>query len=517
LRFPIYSLRTGILSSLTVLILLAMFLVNVVMLKFSERDLVEAELDTGRALVQSVSEWTASRMRYEHETLSDVVADPGYGFTVSRMLESGGFRDALIVNPHGVTVCQIGPGGGADKAVFSSLRKALTDGGWMLDFSGRTWGVIWTAPEILHVSGPILSGGERVGAVAVSASLKPLYANLRKSERAVLVFIGLNTLILVLFGLYLLSRTVVRPIYRLLRVTEKFEEVGVGIPEDESSKNEIGQLYRSLRGMLKRLEENKKDLKETISSLETTNLKLKQAQGDMIRSEKLASVGRLATGIAHEIGNPLGIILGYLDLLKGERTTKEERADFLSRAEAEITRINRILRELLDFARPSVVEKALVEMHRVVEETLDMLSPQPMMEGIDIYLQLRAEKTYVLGDGDKLKQVVLNMVINAADAMPSAKDGSAAMERQLTVRTENQENVFLLVVSDSGTGISPSHMGAIFDPFFTTKDPGKGTGLGLSVCYTVIEGMGGTIEVESQEGEGTTIRVKIPLANPESQ
>lgn len=513
MRFPIYSLRTGILSSLTVLILLAMFLVNVVMLKFAERDLVEAEIKTGRVLVQAVGEWTATRMGYEDRTLSALVEDSGYGMSVSRLIESAGFHNVLIVNREGVKLFGRGLRGASEKEMFSILKRVLVSGSWALDFSGRTWGVIWPGPETIHISAPILFKGEQVGAVAVSASLKPLYANLRRSERTALVFIGLNTLILILFGLYLLSRTVVRPIHRLLRVTEKFEEVGVSIPEDEASKNEVGQLYRSLRGMLKRLEENKQELKETISSLEITNLKLKQAQEEMIRSEKLASVGRLATGIAHEIGNPIGIILGYLDLLKGEKATKEERADFLSRAEAEITRISRILRELLDFARPSVMEKAPVEMHRLVGETLDMLRPQPMMKGIDINLQLRAERTCVLGDGDKLKQVVLNVVINAVDAMSSAKDDSASIEKRLTLRTENEGNTFSLSVSDTGTGISPSDMGAIFDPFFTTKDPGKGTGLGLSVCYTIIEGMGGTIDVESKEGEGTRIRVNVPLTD----
>ncbi len=517
MRFPLYSLRTGILASLTVLILLAMFLINVVMLKFSERDLVEARLETGRLLVRTIAQWTADRMAYEKRPLSKVVGDEDYQSAMSRLLVGTDFHETVWVNEKNVELFRMGSEQGLSRATVSNLQKVIQSGTWSLDFSGRTWGVIWPAPQTMQVSGPINFEGKRVGAVAVSASLEPLYGILGRSEKAILVFIGLNALILVLFGLYLLSRTVVRPIHRLLRVTEEFEAAGDMIPEYRSSRNEIGTLHRSLRAMLKRLDENKRELRATISSLETANRKLTEAQDEMIRSEKLASVGRLATGIAHEIGNPIGIILGYLDLLKGEGVKRADQVDFLNRVASEITRINGILRELLDFARPSVMEHKPIDMHQLIEETVAMLRPQPMMDDLQIDLQLKAEKTLVLGDGDKLKQVFLNIVINAADAMSFAENESVSAEKRLTVSTKDGEGTFVLTVSDTGTGIPPSDMGAIFDPFFTTKDPGKGTGLGLSVCFTIIEGLGGTIEVESDAGEGTTVTIELPLTDADGQ
>ncbi|MDZ7699296.1 MAG: ATP-binding protein [Deltaproteobacteria bacterium] len=517
MRFPIYSLRTGILAALTVLILLAMFLINVVMLKFSERDLVEARLKTGRLLVRTIGQWTVDRMTYEKRPLSKVVGHEDYRLAMSRLLQGTDFIEAVLVNDKNIALFRMGSGQGLRQATASNLQKVIQSGRWSLDFSGRTWGVIWPAPQAMQVSGPITFEGKRVGAVAVSASLDPLYGALRRSEKAVLIFIGLNALILVLFGLYLLSRTVVKPVHRLLRVTDEFEAAGDLIPEYRSSRNEIGTLYRSLRAMLKRLDENKKELKATISSLEAANRKLTEAQDEMIRSEKLASVGRLAAGIAHEIGNPIGIILGYLDLLKGEGIERADQVDFLNRVTSEITRINRILRELLDFARPSVMEHKSIEMHQLIEETLDMLRPQPMMDDLQIDLHLQAEKTLVLGDGDKLKQVLLNIVINAADAMSFPENESVSAEKRLTVTTESRGKWFMLTVSDTGTGIRPSDMGAIFDPFFTTKAPGSGTGLGLSVCYTIVEGLGGTIEVASDTGEGTTVRVEFPLSDVDNQ
>ncbi|MGM0425757.1 MAG: ATP-binding protein [Thermodesulfobacteriota bacterium] len=518
MRFPIYSLKTGILTSLTLLILLAMLLIHVVMMKFAERDLAESRLQMGRLLVAAIGEWTAYRMTADGRSLPDVAEDESYKAIIFRLLQSSPSNGLLMVNPDNTVVFETSMGRTQGHEVKSGLEKVLISGKWSLDFSGRTWGVIWFGPETMQVSGPIVLEEKRAGAVTVFIPLGPMYEELRRSEKAILIYIGLNTLILVFFGLYLLSRTVVKPIYKLLRVTEKFEGDGDFFLEERSSKNEIGQLYSSLNGMLKRLEENKQKLHTTISSLEAANLKIKQAQDEIIRSEKLASVGRLATGIAHEIGNPIGIILGYVELLKGGDLKEAEQADFLNRVESEVTRINRILRELLDFARPSGGEHDPIRLHGLIQETLDMLRPQPLLEDLDIHLELRAAQDRVRADADKLKQVILNIVMNAADALAEGDPISdGPLLKRLTVMTENRANVIVLAVSDTGTGIPSTDMNAIFDPFFTTKAPGKGTGLGLSVCYTIIQALGGTMEVESNEGEGTTVWITIPLTGAEDQ
>jgi len=225
----------------------------------------------------------------------------------------------------------------------------------------------------------------------------------------------------------------------------------------------------------------------------------------------MASAGRLATGVAHEIGNPLSIILGYLELLKRGDLKSEENKDFVERIESEVTRINQIIRELLDFSRPSSAEYEETGIHQLIMETVNLLELQPMMDRIEIRQELRAEKDVVWAGMAQLKQVFLNIIINAADAMIDTHSSDGVSLNVLNIKTENEDASIVIRFTDTGIGIPSEELGRIFDPFYTTKEPGKGTGLGLPVCYTIIEGLGGRIRVESVVGTGTEVIVAIPL------
>jgi signal transduction histidine kinase len=294
-------------------------------------------------------------------------------------------------------------------------------------------------------------------------------------------------------------------------MTEEYKE-GDFVPSlEETSRNEIGELSRSLSIMLKRLDDNKKELKAHITSLEKANIELKQAQNEVIRSEKLASVGRLAAGIAHEIGNPIGIILGYLGLIKKRDIRDEEKEDFLYRIESEITRINRIIRQLLDFSRPSSGKPEKTPAHELIMNTINMLKPQPMMEDISITFALEAASDTVFADPNQLQQVFLNIIMNAADFLAGknlSEDSSS--KKEIILQSKNADDYIELRIMDNGPGIPEEERDHIFDPFYTTKEPGKGTGLGLAVCYRIVEGLGGTIRIEGEIGEGTTIIITLP-------
>ncbi|MCD6296244.1 MAG: HAMP domain-containing protein [Deltaproteobacteria bacterium] len=512
MRFPFYSLRTGVLAHLAFLIVSAMLLINVVMVKFSEKDLIEAKLQTGRLLLHAMEQKVGNHITNQHGTWDHLESDPRFKNEINRLLRAGDFSGILLVNRDGAKVLGYGSWGEREREGISICRDTLITKRYSYHFSGSTWGVIWLANERLKVSSPILFDGHFLGAMTIYAELEPLYQKLRKSEKIILIYILLNTIILVLFGIYLLSRIVVRPIHRLLGITEEFKE-GEPFPNlVDSSPNEIGQLSRSLNMMLKRLDENKKELKAHISSLEKANQDLRKAQDEIIKTEKLASVGRLAAGVAHEIGNPIGITLGYLELLKDGNLTEEESRDFLKRIESEITRINQIIRQLLDFSRPASGEMEQTGTHDLIMETVNMLKPQPMMAHIKIRPVLQASKDAVRADPNQLKQVFLNVIINAADAMSgddvSDKDKTAGT---LTIETIDMEDSIEIRFADAGFGIPKQELAHVFDPFYTTKDTGTGTGLGLSVCYRIIEGMGGRIKAESTQGEGTTIIIDIPL------
>ncbi|UCD81318.1 MAG: hypothetical protein JSW26_07800, partial [Desulfobacterales bacterium] len=259
-------------------------------------------------------------------------------------------------------------------------------------------------------------------------------------------------------------------------------------------------------------------------SLEETNLELKKAQREIIRAEKLASVGRLAAGIAHEIGNPIGIVIGYLELLKQRDIAEDESREYIQRTEQEIERINTIIRQLLEISRPSNSGRMAVAVHDLILDTADVLRVQPLMSNIELCLSLDAEEDSVWADPNQLRQVFLNLIINAADAI-SSKDQEGvgklkiSTEHDKVIDSENRTASDHLIISfiDDGPGIAEKNLSNIFDPFFTTKDPGKGTGLGLYVSFMIVEDLGGKMTGVSEVGKGTTMIIFLPLYTSEDK
>jgi signal transduction histidine kinase len=267
--------------------------------------------------------------------------------------------------------------------------------------------------------------------------------------------------------------------------------------------------------MLTRISSDKHKLQATVASLEKANIELKNTQREMISAEKLASVGRLAAGIAHEIGNPIGIVLGYLDMIQQGGLDAADQADFLKRTEDEVQRISAIIRQLLDLARPKDRKNEAVSVNAVIGDIVDVMQSQPVMNDIRIVVRLDAIDDAVWGNDDRLRQVFLNLLLNAADAIHA---GKGVENRQIMIQTSNADSVdaapsSLLQIrfTDSGDGIESDMLQNIFDPFYTTKEPGKGTGLGLSVSYMIIEGMGGTIRAQSEPGQGATFSIQLPV------
>lgn len=506
-----YSLKTGILTQLAFLILAGMLLMNVIMLKLMERELIKGKVHTGRILLGALERETAN-LAGEAMLWDEMNSKGRAKKRFSEMLAEGGFTEILIVDKEGKTVFAMGMEENGDQDALLFCRQTLATQNWSYAFYGSTWGVMWLSHEKLRVSSPLIMHGRAVGAITIGSELLPIYRDLRKTQKLIIVYVVLNTLVLLIFGLFLLSRTLIRPIQRILRTAEQFKE-GESFPFlHDTPGNEIWQLARSLNMMLARLEENKKELRDHIRSLEEANAELQKAQEEIVRSEKLASVGRLAAGVAHEIGNPIGIILGYLDLAMREDLTREERKDLVERTQAEIARLSQIIRQLLDFSRPATGRCEETSVHRLVMETLEMLNPQPITDHMRIEASLDAKRDAVWADPDQLKQVFLNIVMNAADAMEE-ENGSPLEVKPNTLRilSLNEDGAIVLRFADSGPGIPHEDLIRIFDPFYTTKEPGKGTGLGLSVSYRIIEGLGGSIHAESDVGEGSTIVIKVPL------
>jgi len=512
-RLPFYSLRTGILAQLIFLIVAAMLLINVVMVKMAEKGLIENKVQAGTLLIRAIEIYLGKEVLVKKTPFSAAVSNPAFTRDFRRLLEAGNFSDAVVVDRAGMAVYMTGQSRAFRNQGYLLARNAMESGLQSTDFAGMVWGVLWLNNREVRISSPLSYQGKSFGGVSVSVSLIPIYESLRRSQKIIILYIVIDTIVLALVGLYLLSRLVVRPIHRLLKITAEYKE-GEFLPAlSETSRDEIGELSKSLNNMLKRLDQNKQELKAHIYSLEKANRELKKAQSEIMRSEKLASVGRLAAGIAHEIGNPISIILGYLDLINKGQVTKEEREDFLKRMETEVSRVNQIIKKLLDFSRPSGGTSKDISVHEILAQTIDILAPQPMMDGIKIRKQLSATRDVVKCDPNELQQVFLNIMMNAADSLGD-KDLTEGPEGQkaILLSTYNKNNTIVLRFADNGCGIPEDEVPKIFDPFYTTKEPGKGTGLGLAVSFRIIEGIGGNIVAESTLGKGTTIVVTLPLS-----
>jgi signal transduction histidine kinase len=381
---------------------------------------------------------------------------------------------------------------------------------------------VWKQGQDMIISAPLIREGRVVGGSSVALSLTGVYEILGRTQHILLIYILVNTVVFTFIGFYRLTRIAVRPLQRLVKRAEEYQDDNEMFFLSESEDNEFSKLSKALNRMLGHIAEDKEKLQDAVASLEKANFDLKQAQKDIIRAEKLASVGRLSAGIAHEIGNPIGIINGYLELLKGNDISNTDREEFLQRTEAELKRIDTIIRQLLDFSRPSREDVKTVSVHAIIEDSIGTSRFHPLMSDIDLDLRLIAENDGVIADPNQLRQVFLNLMINAADAILSSKNPSKGKisivsDVQKNIRDDSTDGADVLRVDyiDNGIGIAEADLENIFDPFFTTKAYGKGTGLGLSVCFMIVEKMGGKIEASSQEGQGTTITVYLPLHSGE--
>jgi hypothetical protein len=337
-------------------------------------------------------------------------------------------------------------------------------------------------------------------------------------QHTLIIFTIMTALMFIVIGSVLLTRYLVKPLEKLIKATEDITEGYVPRHLEASGQNEIGTLSLSLARMTDKLRDDKEEIKSYIHSLEDSNTQLKKAQGDVIRSEKLSSVGRLAAGIAHEIGNPIGIILGYIEILRDNGNNHNENTDALSRLENEVMRIDAIIRELLSFSRPTTVAPHPIQVNPIIEEATSFIVHQKAFSTITVDLHLAESLPCIMADERQLQQVMVNLFLNSMDAMPEGGTLSIATSQSSPQHNGSPAGIPLqsamtITVKDTGTGMEGNDINKIFDPFYTTKSPGKGTGLGLSVCLSIVESFEGTLSVESTPGKGTIFTIVFPTVS----
>jgi two-component system NtrC family sensor kinase len=285
------------------------------------------------------------------------------------------------------------------------------------------------------------------------------------------------------------------------------------------SHDEFGQLAEAFNSMMQALRSSRVELEEWGHTLEqkveAATRELHVAQAEAARGEKLASVGLLAAGIAHELNNPLTGVLTFSTLVRKQLPDDSPEAEDLDLVIQETRRCAGIIRRLLDFAREKAPEKTYVDLNELIRSTTDLVSQSAHSAGIEIVTHFDESLPPVWMDEDLVGQVIMNMLVNAEHAI----EGGGRIEIRTAQREDyrgaasSDEPVAMaeITIRDTGCGIPPENLQKVFDPFFTTKGVGKGTGLGLSVSHGTIEAHGGAIEVDSTVGEGTEFRVYLPL------
>lgn len=311
--------------------------------------------------------------------------------------------------------------------------------------------------------------------------------------------------VIVLLTFLALTVLLVRPIELVTRASARVAAGHLDVKLVPRGAKEVAELAQSFNGMAQQLREDRSVLEERLAELEATTAELESAQQEVLRSERLASVGRLSAGVAHEIGNPLAAIAGLVEVARDEDLDADERDEFLGRIQSETERIHKIIRELLDFARTpdedAAEEADLVE---VIEDAVRLVLPQHDSARLRIERRLEAVGR-VPGSADRWTQVVLNLLLNAVDAV----DG----EGEIIIELREEEGTVFFACSDSGPGIAEEVLEHLFEPFVTTKSSGKGTGLGLAVCQRIVDGVGGTLEAENAPEGGARFCVEVPLAS----
>lgn len=359
-----------------------------------------------------------------------------------------------------------------------------------------------TAGELFASTTPIPGGG-----FLFAARSAKFFEEKRRSLVTLLVLWGAVLMLAIFLSASILLRTIVtRPIGKLVEEASAVAAGAKGFGVEEVDTDEFGVLRTSLASMAEKLLADRARIETQVDELQQVNRELTDAHDRLVRTEKLASVGQLAAGVAHEIGNPISIILGYLDILKTQELAAGQ-AETLGKIRKATERIDTTLRNLMDFSRPAQDEQLSCHLASGTREVMELVSPQKKFRVVEMTLDDRLDGPVACAiPPSRFKQVLLNLLFNAADAMDGKGRLGIALESAGPGRAS-------LVVQDTGPGISNDLYLKIFDPFFTTKEVGQGTGLGLFVCHTIVSRYGGQISVGSSPGEGATFTVILPVVS----
>lgn len=539
------GLRSEILGNLAVVSLISLLLTGFGVWFINGKHMLQQHLLQGRLLVESFAGETL-KLLPTGET-GGILADPASRTAVHDLMQSYRDKDSRIqlrlVGPDLRVLAATGEGVPDAPSGEEALRASFRTGEpcTRLDGKPHLFGSFHQATFAF----PLRRSGELVGGILATLSLEGVLGSARQTVKFILIYMTLGSLVFLIFGTILISRTLVQPLENTICVMQRVADGDLQQKVEPTGENEVGRLARTFNTMAEKLKGHERTLNEHVRSLKKMNLELKETQQEVIQSEKLASVGLLAAGLAHEIGNPLGAVLGYITMLKQGGADPQEQEDYLRRMEKELLRIDGIVRDLREYSRPSPRKIVPAELNGIVRDTVSMLKRQRDFHAIRFELSLQQPLPRVSVDPGQLQQVLVNLFLNAKDAMDcegtlrvisrTTRYASPGMHRAagparreedppgVDYRLLRQTNparkwpfledqgIVEIDVVDTGPGISEENLPRVFDPFFTTKEAGRGTGLGLSVSQRIIESFYGDIQITSGPSQSTRVRIRMPV------
>lgn len=363
---------------------------------------------------------------------------------------------------------------------------------------------------------------KKIGVARIGLSLVTMRKEMARMKSIVVLLTALVVAIAILLT-FALVNLIIKPVDKLVGATERIAKGDLSQVVQVDRKDEIGKLAQAFNQMTTSLKESRKQIEDYSRNLEKKveerTKELKEAQALLIQTEKMAAVGQLAAGVAHELNNPLGGILGYSQFAIEKISSKTPQdltsddvstyTQYLKDIECQSQRCKTIVQNLLKFARASVEDSfEPLDLNLVVQDTLVFTKHQLDMAKVKLVLELADSLPPIMGSSNQLQQVCTNVILNALHAMPQGG------ELRIVTGVEERESkkVALIEFTDTGYGINQENLRKIFEPFYTTKKPGEGTGLGLSVSYGIIRDHNGEILAKSEIGKGTTFRVLLPVA-----
>jgi len=484
------GLRFYILLNILVICGIGMILIGFISIKITERSAIQTKIDTTNAVI-SVFESTYFNSDIDQGVrfLQNALDNGSWGYIKT------GSKEFFFNTPDAHTNKENIPYSLVNRVSYTKTPEIYIDGLSFLPFKNY---------ESYKIAAP-LKNGSRNGTIYIYEPLQNFNKSIYRNQKFLALWIVLFMLLIGTFGYYLLSKTIVNPVQKLISLTK---DISRGIALESPSVgniSEINKLQGALVNMSEEIEVSKTKLEINIENLEHTNKQLVDTQKELVASEKMASLGKLSAGVAHEIGNPLSAISGYMEILsKGHEMDQEQKIKYMEKVSIEIDRINRIISTLLDYAKPREIMETRINLNDIVNKTVELLSNQGILKNINLELDLSQDPLNIMIDEHQLLQVLINLLINAKEAVNN--DGKIAIRSFL-----NDNNLAEVSIKDDGSGINKEDIDKIFDPFFTTKEPGSGTGLGLSISHRIINQFDGTISVSSNPGKETLFILTFPV------